>query len=131
MMTKKKTHSLWRVIVLLALITAHLSLITSCGNSRREEIEARKKALIEHQQTELQRAQEELAIIDSMLQAVGNEHDQLHQWVMEHATKLNDDAPEVIRLNRLRSHRDSLQVQWQTLGAKIRYIKQKQSEMAK
>jgi len=115
-----------RLLRQLSLLIVSAALFSACGSgSRRDEIEARKQALIEHQQTELARAQEELATVDSVLQEVSAEHDSLHQWVMEHATKLKDDAPEVVRLNRLRSQRDSLQAQWQTLGAKIRYIKQK------
>jgi len=114
------------------LLTAFLAvaaLLTACGSSsRRDEIEARKKALIEHQQTELEQARKELAVTDSLLQAVSHEHDRQHQWVMAHATQLSDNAPEVLQLNALRSRRDSLQAQWQTLGAKIRYILEKQSE---
>ena len=113
----------------LSLLLLSATMLVACGsNSRRDEIQARKQALVEHQQKELAKAQKELAAVDSALQAVNAEHDKQHQWVMENATRLKDDAPEVVRLNELRSQRDSLQAQWQTLGAKIRYIRQKQNE---
>lgn len=107
------------VVIMLA-----AALLAACGgNSRRAEIEARKAALKEKQTTELLRAQQDLARVDSLLVIAKAEHDELHSWVMNHATQLNDRSPEVQRLNRLRAHRDSLQVQWQTLGARIKYIR--------
>lgn len=107
------------VVIMLA-----AALLAACGgNSRRAEIEARKAALKEKQTTELLRAQQDLARVDSLLVIAKAEHDELHSWVMDHATQLNDRSPEVQRLNRLRAHRDSLQVQWQTLGARIKYIR--------
>lgn len=105
---------------------AALTLLTACKNhSRRDEIEARRAALIHKQDSALAEAQQQLALVDSMLEAVKREHDAQHQWVMVHATELNDRSPEVLRLNALRAHRDSLQAQWQTLGTKIRYIRMK------
>lgn len=110
----KKTFVLLLTMILLA----------ACGNhSRRAEIEARKAALKEKQTTELRQAQQDLALVDSLLAIAKAEHEQLHQWVMDHATQLNNQSPEVLRLNQLRAHRDSLQVQWETLGARIKYIR--------
>ena len=47
---------------------------------------------------------------------------------MEHATKLDGRSPEVVRLNQLRARRDSLQAEWQTLGAKIKYIRMQKTK---
>lgn len=114
---------------LLILLSAVL-LLSACGNSRRAEIESRKAALTAKQDSSLAAAQKELAIVDSMLEAIKVKHDQQHQWVMSHSTQLNEQSPEVLRLNQLRASRDSLQVQWETLGAKIKYIRKKKEESA-
>ena len=44
-------------------------LLTACGETKtRKEINRRKAALVEHQQTELKKAQDELWLTDSLLQ---------------------------------------------------------------
>lgn len=114
------------------LLTAALlaaTLLAGCtDNSRQKEIEQRREALKTKQETSLKQAQEDLARIDSMLEATKRMHDTQHTFVMEHATELKDDSPEVLELNRLRARRDSLQAEWNTLGAKIKYIRKKQQE---
>ena len=118
-----------RLSSLLWVFTAALLLFMACGpKSRRDEIEQRKAALKQKQDSTLQATQQQLAQVDSALEAAKIEHDQLHKWVMEHSTKLNNHSPEVEKLNQLRAHRDSLQVEWETLGAKIKYIRKKQEE---
>ena len=82
--------------------------------------------MVHKQDSALAEAQQRLAIVDSLLEATRREHDAQHQWVMEHATQLSDQSEEVVRLNRLRAHRDSLEAEWQTLGAKIKYIRRLQ-----
>ena len=119
---KRLSSFLWVSISVLLLFTA-------CGpKSRRAEIEQRKIALKQKQDSTLQATQQQLALVDSALEVAKIEHEQLHKWVMEHSTKLNDHSPEVKKLNQLRAHRDSLQVEWETLGAKIKYIRKKQEE---
>lgn len=103
-------------------------LLTACGHSRRAEIEARKAALKQKQDSALTASQERLALVDSLLEAAKLEHDRQHEWVMAHGAMLSERSPEVLRLNQLRAHRDSLQVEWETLGAKIRYIRKRQAE---
>ncbi len=106
-----------------------MSICVSCSNrSRRAEIEQRKAALVHKQDSALAEAQQRLAVVDSLLEVAKAEHDRQHEWVMKHSTKLNDKSPEVLRLNQLRAHRDSLQVEWETLGAKIKYIRKKQNK---
>jgi len=104
------------------------ALLAACdgGGSRRAEIEARRAALANKQDSTLLATQQQLAVVDSTLEAVKREHDRQHEWVMAHATELSDQSPEVTELNRLRARRDSLEAEWQTLGAKIRYIRRLQ-----
>lgn len=105
------------------------TLFASCADkSRRAEIDQRKAALVQKQDSALAEAQQRLALVDSMLQTAKREHDRQHEFVMSNGARLNDQSPEVLELNRLRQHRDSLQVEWETLGAKIKYIRKKQQE---
>ncbi len=114
-----------KIFVILTIAT----LLTGCtGHSRRSEIEARRQAIAQRQDSALADAQARLALVDSMLEAVKAEHDREHAWVMSHATTLSEQSPEVLRLNRLRARRDSLEAEWQTLGAKIRYIRRLQEK---
>lgn len=112
----------------LFIIATAALMLTACGNSRRAEIEARKATLKQKQDSALTASQERLAQVDSLLEQVKAEHDRQHEWVMSHSTQLNDQSPEVLRLNQLRAHRDSLQAEWETLGAKIKYIRKRQAE---
>ena len=112
----------------LFIIATAALMLTACGNSRRAEIEARKAALKQKQDSALTASQERLAQGDSLLEQVKTEHDRQHEWVMSHSTQLNGQSPEVLRLNQLRAHRDSLQAEWETLGAKIKYIRKRQAE---
>ena len=106
-----------------------LLLVSACENhSRRDEIEQRKEALKRHQDSSLLAAQQELAIVDSTLEAIKIEFEQKKAEVERHKAALTATAEELTGLTMLGLRRDSLQAQWQLLGAKIRYIRQKQSE---
>ncbi|MBR1449412.1 MAG: hypothetical protein IJ588_11790 [Prevotella sp.] len=106
-----------------------LLLVSACENhSRRDEIEQRKEALKRHQDSSLLAAQQELAIVDSTLEAIKIEFEQKKAEVERHKAALTATAEELTALTMLGLRRDSLQAQWQLLGAKIRYIRQKQSE---
>ena len=105
-------------------------LLTACGNSeRRKEIGQRRVALQHKQDSSLLAAQQELAIVDSTLEAVKAEYERMKVEVEQHRAELRATEEELMTLNLLRVHRDSLQVQWDMLGAKIKYIRQKQKEM--
>lgn len=105
-----------------------IALLAECNNGRRQEIEQRWAALKHKQDSSLQAAQQELAVIDSTLQTVSARYERMKQEVEAHRQALKATEEELSRLNQLRAHRDSLQVQWSTLGAKIKYIRQKQRE---
>ena len=104
-------------------------LTTGCGNSRRDEIEQRREALKEKQDSSLVAAQKELSEVDSTLEAVKAEYEQRKAEVETHKAALKATEDELTALTMLRMRRDSLQVQWNMLGAKIKYIRKKQKEM--
>ncbi|MBP5713572.1 MAG: hypothetical protein J6X07_02595 [Prevotella sp.] len=109
------------------------ALMVSCGGNskQREEINARWKALRLHQETELKRAQDELAQTDSLLQLVQRDYDDLQAKVEKDKAALRATPEELTLLTKTRIRRDSLRTQCETLGAKIRYIRKKQSEYPK
>jgi peptidoglycan hydrolase CwlO-like protein len=116
-----------RIILILISVT----LLTACGGNskQREAIDARWKALRLHQETELKRAQEELAQTDSLLQQVQNDYDSLQAKVEKDKAALCATPEELTMLTKTRIKRDSLRTQCETLGAKIRYIRKKQEEV--
>ena len=116
-----------RICIGLALI-ATFFLMTACGNSRKDEIEARKAALKHKQDSTLNASQQELAVIDSALEAVKAEYEQKKKEVEAHKAALQATEEELTALTLLRMHRDSLQVQWNALGAKIKYIRMKSKD---
>lgn len=91
-------------------------------------VEARKAALNLHQEIELKAAQNELAVTDSLLQIANQELDALQKQVDQHKKALKATPEELTRLTMTRIRRDSIRTQFETLGAKIRYIRQKQKE---
>ena len=104
-------------------------LLTACAdNSRRQEIEQRRAALKHKQDSTLQASQRELAVVDSTLEVVKAEYEWMKAEVEQHKAELKATAEELTALTMLRMRRDSLQVQWNVLGAKIKYIRKKQQE---
>ena len=91
-------------------------------------IETRKQALRLQQNIELKRSQEELAVIDSMLQAVKHDYEYQKQKVDKDKQELRATAEELTMLTKTRVRRDSLQTRFDVLCAKIRYIHKKQKE---
>jgi hypothetical protein len=106
------------------------ALLTACtDNSRRDEIEQRKAALRHKQDSTLAASQQELALVDSALEATKAEYERMKAEVEQHKNELRATADELTALTLLRVKRDSLQVQWDVLGAKIKYIRKKQEEL--
>ena len=116
-----------RYFIIIPVIIATL-FTTACGNSRRDEIEARKAALKHKQDSTLLASQHELAVVDSMLEAVKAEYERMKTEVEQHKAELRATEEELTALTLLRMRRDSLKVQWEVLGSKIRYIRSKQAE---
>ena len=92
-------------------------------------VDTRKKALKLRQSIELKRSQEELALVDSMLQAVNHDYRYQSQKVEKDKQELRATAEELTMLTRTRMRRDSLQTRFDVLCAKIRYIHKKQKEL--
>ena len=91
-------------------------------------VDARKGALKLHQEIELKAAQDEMAKTDSLLQLANEELEELQKKVDKHKAALKATPEELTLLTRTRMKRDSIRTQFETLGAKIRYIHQKQEE---
>ena len=113
--------------IALAVFTALL--ITACGETKtRQEINRRKAALVEKQETELKKAQTELWKTDSLLQLTNQKFDSLTKEVEAHKQALKATPEELTALTQLRIKRDSIRTQYEALGLKIRYIHKKQKE---
>ena len=91
-------------------------------------INTRRQALKLYQDIELKRSQEELATVDSMLQAVSHDYDYQRLKVEKDKKELRATAEELTMLTKTRTRRDSLQTRFNVLCAKIRYIHKKQKE---
>ena len=91
-------------------------------------IDIRRQALFLQQSIELKRSQEELAVLDSVLQAVRQDYEALKQKVEADKVELRATAEELTALTKLRVRRDSVQTRFEALCAKIRYIHKKQKE---
>ena len=98
------------------------------NDALKKEIAERKQALKEHLRQGEKEAQEDLAVTDSLLEIVSSQYDEMHKWVMEHATELDEQSPEVVRLNQLRARRDSLKERFEVLAEAIKFIRHKQNE---
>lgn len=116
-------HTYILIWLVAALLTA------ACGNSRRAEIDARKAALKHKQDSTLLAAQQELTQVDSALEVTKAEYARMKAEVDRKRAELRATEEELMSVNLLRLKRDSLQVQWDMLGAKIKYIRVKMKEL--
>ncbi|MBR0050087.1 MAG: hypothetical protein IJP74_12355 [Prevotella sp.] len=91
-------------------------------------IDTRKQALTLYQNVELKKTQQELALVDSALQAVKQDYEYQRHKVEKDKQALRATPDELTMLTRKRVHRDSLQTRFDVLCAKIRYIHKKQKE---
>ncbi len=105
------------------------TLIDSLRRTYPDNVEARKTVLRLHQQVELKAAQEELLRADSLLVLANRELEALQKQVDAHKATLTATADELTLLTRTRMRRDSIRTLYETLGAKICYIRKKQKEV--
>jgi peptidoglycan hydrolase CwlO-like protein len=104
-------------------------ILTACGETKtRKEINRRKAALVEKQETELKKAQAKLWKTDSLLQIANKELETMTKEVEAHKQALKATPEELTALTQLRVKRDSIRTQYEALGLKIRYIHKKQKE---
>lgn len=113
------------LLLLCVVLSGCSSRLKKENEALRKEIDERREALHDKQQGELLDARRQLALTDSLLTVVQREHDELHAWVMSHGSDLNGSSPEVLRLNRLRSRRDSLQMEFESLAHKVKFYLRK------
>ena len=106
-----------------------LTVIDSLRKVFPNAIDTRKKALKLYQDIELKKAQEELRMTDSLLQAVNHDYAYQQEKVERDKAALRATPEELTMLTLTRMKRDSLRTQYEVLGAKIRYIHKKQKEM--
>lgn len=89
-------------------------------------VDIRKAALKLHQNVELKIAQQDMTRTDSLLQRANRDLDELQAKVDADKAALQAFPEELTNLTRMRMKRDSLRTRFETLGATIRYIHQKQ-----
>ena len=111
--------------------TEALATIDSLRRTYPNVVDTRKKALKLRQDIELKKTQEELALTDSLLQIANQDYAQQQAKVDKDKAQLKATPEELTLLTRNRMRRDSLRTQFEVLGAKIRYIHQKQKELEK
>lgn len=105
-----------------------LAVIDSLREIYPNAIDTRKKALRLYQDIELKKAQHELLVTDSLLQAVNHDYVYQQEKVDRDKAALRATPEELTMLTQTRMRRDSLRTQTEVLGAKIRYIHKKQKE---
>ena len=109
-------------------IEAARATIDSLRKTYPNVVEARKGALALHQEIELKAGQDDLQQTDSLLQIVNKELDALQKQVDADKKALKATPDELTLLTQTRMRRDSIRTQFETLGAKILYIRKKQKE---
>ena len=91
-------------------------------------VETRKKALKLFQDISLKEAQEDLALTDSIMQAVSLDYKYIKDKVEKDKAELRATAEELELLTRTKMKYDSLKVRFDMQCAKIKYIHKKQKE---
>ena len=91
-------------------------------------VETRKKALKLFQDISLKEAQEDLALTDSIMQAVSLDYKYIKDKVEKDKAQLRATAEELALLTRTKMNLDSLKVRFEMQCAKIKYIHKKQKE---
>lgn len=102
--------------------------VDSLRHAYPDAAKVRGEALVLFQQASLKIAQAKLAKVDSMLMMAQGEYDALRPIVEKHHMEGIATAQELDHLNRLRVHRDSLQVSFNVECARIKYIKKRMRE---
>lgn len=102
-----------------------VALLAACGGQTPKTETVKKDSIVTARDVAEEKKAEALHLIDSLrpvLETAKQEEAELAAWVIEHAVELKDDAPEVVRLNRMRMHLDSLQKQFAVAEGQVRYL---------
>lgn len=103
--------------------------IDSLRNTYPDAMEERKEALKIFQEAFLKLAQQNLASVDSALQATIKQYDEIKPKVEAHRNACIATETEMQEFNELRARRDSLQGVFNLECAKIKYIHKRQKEL--
>ncbi len=113
---------------MIMILLAVALVVVGCKDRTSEKMQQaqvlRDQARTEFLDSALQRAQQELAQTDSLLEVAKVRHQQLQQAIKKdpYSKRLERELTEARRLM------DSLQVSWNTQGAKIKYLHRKQKQ---
>lgn len=102
--------------------------VDSLRHAYPDEVKARTEALELYQKASLGIAQSKLSIVDSALMVAQGEYDALRPVVEKRHKEGIATAQELDHLNKLRVHRDSLQVSFNVECARIKYIMKRMRE---
>ena len=108
-----------------------VTLLVACGGQTPKTEGVKKDSIVSARDVANEKKAEAMRLVDSLqpvLDAAKQEEAELAAWVIEHAVELKDDAPEVLRLNRMRMHLDSLQKQFAVAQGQIRYLERVMGE---
>lgn len=125
--TLKSHYFMRKLLFLLAAILLMAACETKHERAQRE-IAERKAALKHKQDSALQAAQQELAWVDSALQQANQTYDQLNADLQSGKWKAVGSKLMEEKMTTARLHRDSLQVRFDVLCSKIKYIHRRQKE---
>ena len=115
----------------LAMICLVLLMAACSGQAPKKDGLVKKDSIVTARdvaEAKLEKAQLLKDSLDMALQKATQEEAAHAAWIMENATKLADDAPEVQQLNRMRLHLDTLKKQCGLVDGQIRYLKRVMKE---
>ncbi|MBR1688072.1 MAG: hypothetical protein IJ710_06000 [Prevotella sp.] len=105
-----------------------ISTIDSLRTHYPKQLDVRRRALTLYQEASLRHAQDELARTDSLLEAAKQDYSQLQALLQTGRMSDSDWQQMQPKLTQARRRRDSLQVQFDTQCAQIKYIHRKQKD---
>lgn len=109
--------------------SACLVAVDSLRSQFAKSVDVRREALAFHQKASLRIAQGELARVDTALEAAKRDYDYLYRRVAALHEKGEATASQLTAVTLSRLRRDSLQVRFDVLCAKIRYIHRRQKQL--
>ena len=100
-------------------------LFAACGGQASKKESEKNDSIVTARDVAMKKKAEAEHLLDSLrpaLETAIREEKELAEWVMEHAVELKDDDPEVLRLNRMRMHLDTLHRQVAVTEGQVRYL---------
>ncbi len=116
----------------IVIILAAALCLMSCESKHarlQKKIKARRVALKHHQDSALQASQKDVEELDKELQRVNAEYSRMKSAAEAAHAAGTATAEQLTRVTQMRMHRDSLQVQFDVMCAKIRYINKRKQQM--